>query len=354
MKKSPVATLSDEEDYFESDDEEVGMALISITTMNKEEAAKVTSQASDQQEPMEGRAQGIRPLCLYESVIIRIVRQKMHMTGNVAFFSELSECNAKSMVLVMEEKRLLANLINIIQLCDQGYQVSFSKDRCNVVVVKTKSFSAKQDCLTTVITRIQSLGRYNINGTSIAKVAKDDAIIGLPTLTFNPQECCSDCPTGKQVKSSDKSTSLPSTSRTLELLRIDLMRPMQTNSLGARKKGLLTPQQNDVVERKNRTLQEKARVMIHAKHLPIYFWVEALNTVCHIHNRYMLILSDREHHRKWDSKSDRGIFLGYSTNSRAYRVYNRHMRIVMESVNVIIDDHEKVSNGSVDEEDGDI
>ena len=52
MKKSPVATLSDEEDYFESDDEEVGMALISITTMNEEEAAKVTSQASDQQEPM--------------------------------------------------------------------------------------------------------------------------------------------------------------------------------------------------------------------------------------------------------------------------------------------------------------
>ena len=52
--------------------------------------------------------------------------------------------------------------------------------------------------------------------------------------------------------------------------------------------GLLTPQKNEVVERKNRTLQEKARVMIHAKHLPIYFWVEALNTVCHIHNRVSL------------------------------------------------------------------
>ncbi|KAA0055019.1 gag-pol polyprotein [Cucumis melo var. makuwa] len=51
-KKSLVATLSDEEDYSESDDEEVGLALISITTMNKEEAAQVTSQASDQQESM--------------------------------------------------------------------------------------------------------------------------------------------------------------------------------------------------------------------------------------------------------------------------------------------------------------
>ncbi|KAA0056161.1 gag-pol polyprotein [Cucumis melo var. makuwa] len=48
VKRSLVATLSDEEDYSESDDEEVGMALISIATMNEEEAIQVTSQASDQ------------------------------------------------------------------------------------------------------------------------------------------------------------------------------------------------------------------------------------------------------------------------------------------------------------------
>ena len=125
-------------------------------------------------------------------------------------------------------------------------------------------------------------------------------------------------------------------------------------------------------------------MMIHAKHLPIYFWAEALNTACHKHNRVSLrleiittsyelwkwrkpnvkyfhifgstcfILSDKEHHRKWDSKSHKGIFLGYSTNSQAYIVYNWRTRTVMESINVIIDDDEKVSNGSVDEDDGDI
>ncbi|KAA0025118.1 gag-pol polyprotein [Cucumis melo var. makuwa] len=42
-KKSLVATLSDEEDYSKSDDEEVGMTLISITTMNEEEAPQETS-----------------------------------------------------------------------------------------------------------------------------------------------------------------------------------------------------------------------------------------------------------------------------------------------------------------------
>ena len=50
----------------------------------------------------------------------------------------------------------------------------------------------------------------------------------------------------------------------------------------------ITPQQNGVVERKNRTLQESARVMLHAKHLPYRFWAEAMNTACHIHNRVTL------------------------------------------------------------------
>ena len=47
----------------------------------------------------------------------------------------------------------------------------------------------------------------------------------------------------------------------------------------------ITPQQNGVVERKNRTLQELARVMLHAKHLPYHFWAEAINTACHVNNR---------------------------------------------------------------------
>ena len=39
-----------------------------------------------------------------------------------------------------------------------------------------------------------------------------------------------------------------------------------------------------------------------------------------------------------DPKSDAGIFLGYSTNSRAYRVFNSRTRTVMESINVVVDD----------------
>jgi hypothetical protein len=132
----------------------------------------------------------------------------------------------------------------------------------------------------------------------------------------------------------------------------------------------ITPQQNGVVERKNRVIQEMARVMLHSKNLAQHFWGEAVNIACHIINKVYLrpetnktpyeiwrgkkpivkyfrtfgskcyILRDRENLGKFDSKSDEGIFLGYSRNSRAYRVFNKRTETVMESINVVIDDEE--------------
>ena len=46
-----------------------------------------------------------------------------------------------------------------------------------------------------------------------------------------------------------------------------------------------TPQQNGIMERKNRVFQEMARVMLHNTKLPKYFWGEAVNTACHTLNR---------------------------------------------------------------------
>ena len=123
-----------------------------------------------------------------------------------------------------------------------------------------------------------------------------------------------------------------------------------------------------MVERKNRVIQEMARVMLLNKNLPQKFWAEAVNTSCHIRNRIYFragtkktsyeiwrdkkpkvkylrifgskcyILNEWENLGKFDAKSDEGIFLGYSTNSRAYRVYNKRTKTVMESINVVIDD----------------
>ena len=50
------------------------------------------------------------------------------------------------------------------------------------------------------------------------------------------------------------------------------------------------------------------------------------------------ILNDRENLGKFDAKSDEGIFLGYSTTSWAYRVFNKRTKTVMESINVKVND----------------
>ena len=49
-----------------------------------------------------------------------------------------------------------------------------------------------------------------------------------------------------------------------------------------------TPQQNGVVERKNRTLVNIARTMIIESNLPQSFWAEAVNTACHVTNRCLI------------------------------------------------------------------
>nr|GEX75454.1 integrase, catalytic region, zinc finger, CCHC-type, peptidase aspartic, catalytic [Tanacetum cinerariifolium] len=64
-----------------------------------------------------------------------------------------------------------------------------------------------------------------------------------------------------------------------------------------------TPQQNGVVERRNRTLVEAARTM----------------ALCYPKN-------DREDIRKLGTKGNIGFFIGYSADSRAYRVYKENHR----------------------------
>ena len=113
-----------------------------------------------------------------------------------------------------------------------------------------------------------------------------------------------------------------------------------------------TPQQNGVVERKNRVLQEMAQVMLISNNVPRNLWAEAVNTACNIGNRVLLrletrntsyelwkdkrpnvsyfhifgskcyILNNQDQLGKFDAKSDEGIFISYALNSRSYRVFN--------------------------------
>nr|GEX14123.1 retrovirus-related Pol polyprotein from transposon TNT 1-94 [Tanacetum cinerariifolium] len=131
---------------------------------------------------------------------------------------------------------------------------------------------------------------------------------------------------------------------------------------------LRTPQSNGVVERKNRTLQEMSRTMLNEQSLPQKFWCNAVDTSTYILNRILIrailgktpyellrgrkptldyfrvfrskcfILNTKDYHTKFDQKSYEGVFLGYSQNSKAYIILNKHARKIEESLNVTFDE----------------
>ena len=56
------------------------------------------------------------------------------------------------------------------------------------------------------------------------------------------------------------------------------------------------------------------------------------------------ILNDQEHLGKFQAKSDKGIFFGYSLNSCAYIIYNLRAKTIMESINVVVEDITEISS----------
>nr|GFA83097.1 retrovirus-related Pol polyprotein from transposon TNT 1-94 [Tanacetum cinerariifolium] len=129
-----------------------------------------------------------------------------------------------------------------------------------------------------------------------------------------------------------------------------------------------TPQQNGVVERRNRALVEAARTMLIFSRAPLFLWAEAIATVCFTQNRSIIhrrfnktryefingrkpdILflyvfgalcypkNDCEDIGKLGAKGDIGFFIGYSIDSCANRVYNRRTKKIIETMNVSFDE----------------
>ncbi|GKV16599.1 hypothetical protein SLEP1_g27221 [Rubroshorea leprosula] len=91
-----------------------------------------------------------------------------------------------------------------------------------------------------------------------------------------------------------------------------------------------TPQQNGIAERKNRTVMEMARCMLAKKKLPKCFWAEAVYTAV-----YLLNAAKRG---KLDEKAEIGIFIGYATQAKGYKVYDPISKKVNVHKDVVFDE----------------
>nr|GEZ80736.1 hypothetical protein [Tanacetum cinerariifolium] len=125
-----------------------------------------------------------------------------------------------------------------------------------------------------------------------------------------------------------------------------------------------TPQQNGVSKKRNKTLIKAARTMLADSKLPTTFWVEADNTACYVQNRALVVKphnktpyelfhgrtptlsfmrpfgcpvtihNTKDHLGKFDGKADEGFYIGYSLNSKAFRVFNNRTKIVEEKLHI--------------------
>nr|GFB56425.1 retrovirus-related Pol polyprotein from transposon TNT 1-94 [Tanacetum cinerariifolium]GFC18868.1 retrovirus-related Pol polyprotein from transposon TNT 1-94 [Tanacetum cinerariifolium] len=129
-----------------------------------------------------------------------------------------------------------------------------------------------------------------------------------------------------------------------------------------------TSQLNDVVERRNWTLVEAACTMLIYAKAPLFLWAEAVATACHTQNRSLIrlrhgktsyeLLHDRKPNLsylyvfcalcyptndskdlgKMKAKADVGIFIRYALAKKAYRIYNRRTKGIMETIHVEFDE----------------
>nr|GFA94597.1 hypothetical protein [Tanacetum cinerariifolium] len=232
-----------------------------------------------------------------------------HMTGNLKLLINFVK---KFLGTVYSFEGLNHNLFSVGQFCDADLEVAFWKSTCYIRDLKGN------DLLTAWLWH-RRLSHLNFD--TINLLSKNDIVVGLPKLKFINDHLCSSW--------------------------------IRYQTAVAR-----TPEQNGVVERRNRTLVEATRTMLSATKVPLFFWAEAIATSCFTQNRSLVIPQHEKtpYHiingQKPSVKffhifgslcyivrdGDVCIFVGYSTQSRAYRVFNKRTRVIVETIHVNFDE----------------
>ncbi|GJW32720.1 retrovirus-related pol polyprotein from transposon TNT 1-94 [Tanacetum coccineum] len=157
-------------------------------------------------------------------------------------------------------------------------------------------------------------GASTASGSNLRSNTKKDRTLpaknpvrGLPRLKFDKDHLCSACQLGKSRKATHKPKTINTIMEVLHTLHMDLCGSCGTEmapgtefvnkdltdyyeSVGITHEKTIprTPQQNGVVERRNRTLVEVARTMLIFSKAPLFLWAEAVATACYTQNRSLI------------------------------------------------------------------
>ncbi|KAJ9539453.1 hypothetical protein OSB04_032186, partial [Centaurea solstitialis] len=283
---------------------------------------------------------------------------------------------------------------------ESGKELLVGTRRRNLYKIDLRDVKAKNTlCLLSKASNQQSILWHrrlsHLNFKGLNKLVIGDLAIGIPDLRFQQDHLCSSCQLGKMKRVSHKSKLEHGTEKPLQLIHMDLCGPMRVQSINGKKYVLVmvddysrytwvkflrskdeAPEiiisvlkevqvnlQSQVqkirsdhgTEFKNKVLGgylesvEAARTMLAYSKLPMFLWAEAVDTACYTQNRSIVnnrcfVLNDREDRHKLQAKSDEAIFIGYSKNSIAYRVYNKRTKMVMESSNVKFDPYAEMAS----------
>nr|GEX60771.1 hypothetical protein [Tanacetum cinerariifolium] len=171
------------------------------------------------------------------------------------------------------------NLFSVEQFCDKGLEVAFRKSTC---------FARNEDGVD-LLTGDRSSNLYPI---ALNKVASNSSAYLLAKASSSQSWLWHQHEASEVIISFIKKTQVN--------LQLQVQRVRTDNSMEFKNKTLAkffdevgisrqfsatrTPQQNGVVERRNRTLVEAARTKLTFANLPLFFWAEAIATACFIQN----------------------------------------------------------------------
>nr|GEU71764.1 hypothetical protein [Tanacetum cinerariifolium] len=189
----------------------------------------------------------------------------------------------------------------------------------------------------------------HLNFGTLNKLAKDGLARGIPRLKFQKDHMCSACALGKSKKSSHQPKAKDTNQEKLYLLHMDLCGPMRMaiingkrhfvnfmKMLASRIKHLLPALLSSTTLSKACYTQNHSLIRLRYSKTPYELMQDKKSDLSffHVFRSLCYPTNDNDDLGKLDAKVDIGIFIGYAPVKKAFRIYNKRTRKIIETIHM--------------------